>query len=128
MKVSKLTRAIEIIYGLILLIFGLNAFFMFMPGDVSAFSEKAANFMTALFETGYMVPLLGVIFVLIGLSYILNKYVSLGNIMLFPVMVNILLFHIFLDFNGWWIALILVALNIYMIKVYWKSYERIFDS
>jgi len=72
---SKVTMALRIVLGLILIIFGANKFFGFMPSP--ELPEAAGNFMGALAETGYMFPLIGAVEVIVGLLLVLNKWVPL---------------------------------------------------
>ena len=51
-----LTAVVRIILAVLLIFFGLNGFFQFMsPPDMP---EVAANFLGALFASGYMFPLI----------------------------------------------------------------------
>ena len=52
--------------GLPLLVFGLNAFFNFIPQPTTPMPEGAAAFAGALFKSGYMMQLIGVTFTWLG--------------------------------------------------------------
>jgi hypothetical protein len=56
--------AVRTLLGLVFAVFGLNGLLMFMPGDASGIPEGALKFSIALFETGYMNPLVSGIQVL----------------------------------------------------------------
>jgi len=114
-------RTIQIILGLALLVFGLNVFLQFMPAV--EFSEAGGAFAGALFGTEYIFPIIGIVFLLTGLLFTLNKYSALSAILLFPVTLNIILFHIFLDVSTMLFGLIIFILNVYMIRIHWKSYN-----
>ena len=58
--------------------------------------EPAAQFMGALAATGYFFPLLKATEVICGALLLSNKYVPLALVILAPIMVNILFFHLFL--------------------------------
>ena len=93
---SKVIMVLRILLGLVLVIFGTNKFYPFMPAPAEM-SEGAANFMGALNDTGYMFPLIGAIEVITGLLLLLKKWVPFALIVLAPVAVNIVLFHLFLE-------------------------------
>ena len=78
--------------GLIFVVFGLNGFHRFLPTPPSP-SGTAAQFMGALFTSNYMVPVFAL--QLIGGALLLaNRYVPIGLVLLGPVIVNIVLFHL----------------------------------
>lgn len=112
---TKVLLGIQIIVGLLLVLFGLSKFFQFMPSPPS--SEEMGMFMKALVKTGYMMPLVGAIQVLAGVSFVLNKFTPLMAIVITPVMLNAVLAHLFLDLSGIVAsAIILVLVFIVMFK------------
>ncbi len=58
--------------------------------------EKAQNFMGALAATGYFFPVLKIVETLSGLLLLIRKFSALALVLLAPVIVQIVLFHIFL--------------------------------
>jgi len=92
---GKLEVIARWILALILLFFGSNAFHNFLPAP--EMSGKIATFTEGMMVTGYFFPFLGIVMVLVGLSIIFNKWVSLALIILAPVSINIILYHLFLD-------------------------------
>ena len=126
MREITFTKVVRIIFGIALIIFGLNGFFMFLPGNPQ-FNEEAMAFLTALFATGYMFHLMSIIFVLSGVMFISNKWSAFGAVLLAPITFNILMFHIFLDFTGFLPALIPIILNIYLGIVHWPRYKPMFS-
>jgi len=116
-----LTVVVRIILAVVLLFFGLNGFFQFMtlpPGP-----EAAMNFLGALFVTGYMFPVINILFLISGLLLIFNRFVPLALVLITPITVNIILFHFFLNFSGGTFGFILALLNIYMLYVHWDSFK-----
>ena len=95
---TKILLIVQIIVGVLLIIFGLNKFLHFMPD--SPVSVEMGMFMGALAKTGYMFILVGAIQFLAGLAFVLNKYVPFMSIIIVPVMLNAVLAHLFLDFGG----------------------------
>jgi len=121
LRSKKLVRTVQIIFGIILIVFGLNIFLEFMPA--LEFNEVASAYLGALFVTGYIFPIMAIVWILVGLLFIFNKCSPLGAVIIFPISLNILLFHIFLDFTGFLFGFIMFILNIYMLYAHWNSYR-----
>jgi len=121
---SKVTIALRIVLGLILIIFGANKFAHFMP--VPELPEAASEFMGALNKTGYMFPLIGAIEVISGLLLILKKWVPFALILFAPIAVNILMYHIKLDMGNITPGLIVSVLTAALIYFNWNHYKSLF--
>src|SRR3989344_1394543 len=126
LKNRKLVRAVQIIFGLYLAFLGLIGYIVSLPAP--SYNEAGMAFLGALFNTGYMFHLMSIIFVLSGLMFIFNRFSAFGAVLLAPISVNISLFHIFLDFTGWWMALIIIILNIYLGIIHWPRYKQMFSK
>jgi hypothetical protein len=84
--------------GLMFLVFGSNDFLHFIPmGPMPA--GLAGQFLTALVAAHYFY-LVGTIMVVSGILFLVNRYVPLALVLLAPVLVNILLFHILMQPKG----------------------------
>ena len=95
------------VLGLVFVVFGMNGFLNFMPmGPVPAL---AGQFAGALIQSHYMVVVL-TLEVLSGLLLVTNSYALLATTFIAPVIVNILLFHIFLAPAGLPLAAFVAAL------------------
>ena len=126
----KLVRTVQILFGLYLVFFGVIGY---IPALLQAlpqpqYNDAALGFITALFATGYLIHLISIIFVLSGLMFIFNKWSAFGAVLLAPITVNIILFHLFLDFTGWWMVLILAILHIYLLVIHWPRYKPMFEK
>src|SRR6056297_100826 len=122
MKPTQLgIKIIRIILGVILLVFGLNHFFQFMPMPQPP--EPAMNFMGALTATGFMWSLIGIVQVISGIFLIIGRYVALGLVLFAPVALVILLHHIFLDPAGGLIGYITFILEVILLYAYLDAYK-----
>jgi len=121
--------------GVILLAFGLNKFLWFMPNfKFDDFPEaeylfKAMRYSGA--ETtghGYLLDLVGATEFFVGLLLVIKKWVSLALVVLMPVSVNIILFHVFTFFNPVYLvpAVLVFVVNTYLMYIYRDSYRPIF--
>jgi uncharacterized membrane protein YphA (DoxX/SURF4 family) len=119
----------RVLFGLPLVVFGLNGFLNFIkpPPDL-VMSEKAIQFSTALMESGYMTPLIGTTLLVPGLLLLINRFVPLALVLLAPFLVNSILFHVFLERSGLPMAVIFVALELYLAWVYRAAYRPLFVS
>jgi putative oxidoreductase len=89
----KITSVIARLLGVIFLVFGLSGFLRFIPMPPSI--GLAAQFGGAIFASHYWVIIFG-LQVLGGLLLLLNRFVVLALVLLGPVIVNILFFHVLL--------------------------------
>jgi uncharacterized membrane protein YphA (DoxX/SURF4 family) len=128
MKLSRKGPAIaRIALGLVFLVFGLNGFLQFLPQPASI-PERAASFGAALAATGYMFPLIKGVEVLVGASLLTNRFVPLALALIAPNVVNILLFHAFLAPSGVPLALVVLALELYLAWSYRESFRPMLAS
>jgi putative oxidoreductase len=116
---------IRILLGLMFAIFGSNAFLHFIP--MPPMQGPAGAFLGALVSSGYIyaiatLQVVGGLFLLIG-----GRLVPLGLTMLGPVIVNIVLYHIFLDQKGLLIACIVSIFSLFLLWAYRDKFPAIFN-
>jgi len=121
---SKLTMGLRIFLGLILLVFGANKFFHFLP--MPPMEGAPAEFMGALGNTGYMLPLIALTEVVAGVLLLLNKWVGLALILAAIISVNIVAFHLALYPAGVGLAAVVAILNIVLMYANWKKFKTLF--
>jgi uncharacterized membrane protein YphA (DoxX/SURF4 family) len=97
-------------------VFGSNVFFHFIPMPPQK-PSLATDFSKALMESNY-VYVVGFLQVAGGLLILIGRYVPLGLTLLGPVIVNILLFHIFLEPTGLPIAIVVAVLALFLLWRY----------
>jgi uncharacterized membrane protein YphA (DoxX/SURF4 family) len=118
------TKIIRIALGLALIVFGANKLFNFIP--MEAPTGSAGDFMNSLGATGYIFPVLGVLEIIIGAMLLLKKWVAFALILLAPISINILLFHLFLGISGLPVAIIILLFNGILIYKHWQQYKPLF--
>jgi putative oxidoreductase len=118
--------------GLAFIIFGLNFFLNFIPMPADPSPENAPHklFMGALFPTGYL-AFVKVLEILGGVLVAVPRTRNLGLLVLGPILVNILAFHIFLMkgatlFDPTLIVLCLLA--VYLLWVERGKWSRLFAA
>jgi hypothetical protein len=92
MKIAALIA--RILMGLVFLVFGLNGFLQFIPQGPMP-GGFAGQFMGALMASHYMLPVCALM-VVSAVLFLINRYVPLALTLIAPVIVNILLFHLFM--------------------------------
>jgi len=122
---SQFTLLVRIALGITLIVFGSNMVHPFIP--LPPPTGQAADFMNSLGATGYIFPVVGVLEILIGVLLLLKKWVAFALILLVPISLNILLFHLFLDIPGVSLALLVVLFNAILIYKHWKQYTPLFQ-
>ena len=117
---------VRVLLGLVFVVFGSNAFlhFLVQPPEMQG---QAGAFLTALMSSGYM-QVIAVLQVLGGLCLLFGaRFVPLGLTLLGPVIVNIVLFHIFLEPHGIPIAIITAVLALFLLWIYRFKFPAIFQ-
>lgn len=121
-----LTTIVSILLGLTLITFGLNKFFSFMP--VMELSAPGLEFMGAFVKIGYGMTAVAIVEIITGILIATNKYRALALVILFPVMLNALLFHLFLDPENILPAVLAVLMNIFLMYSSRNKYAPLFHS
>jgi putative oxidoreductase len=112
----------RILLGLPFLIFGLNAFFhFFTPPPIAG---DAGTFATIMYAHGWL-TFHGLLYVIAAVLLLVGRYVPVALVILGPILVNILLFHITLA-PGIGPGLVCAVLEIFLIYAYWPAFRAIF--
>jgi uncharacterized membrane protein YphA (DoxX/SURF4 family) len=118
-----LPTAARILMGLLFFVFGLNGFLNFLPQPSTPMPQGAVAFIGALMSSGYMLPLISGTELVVGILLLANRFVPLALALLAPVVVNILAFHLFLAPTGAGLAVVVLALEVYLAWAYRKAYR-----
>jgi len=123
---DKLFVGIQVISGLMLVMFGLNGFLQFMP--MGEMNPAMGAYMGALFITGFIFPIVSFIQIIVGISFITNKFTPLMAIIITPVMINAFIAHLFLDPAGIGGSLFII-ISIVLVMIRYKGrYKEIFKA
>jgi putative oxidoreductase len=106
MKIATLIA--RLLLGLIFVVFGLNGFFNFINMGPMP-SGLAGQFIGALAQSHYF-WVVAALQVAGGALLLVNRFVPLGLVLLGPVIVNIILYHVFLNLTGIGLAIVVVIL------------------
>ncbi len=112
----------RILLGLVFVFGGVTGLFELAEPEMG---EEGAAFMGAIMDTGYLWPVLKMTEIVCGVLLILGMFVPLALVVLAPVALNILLFHIFLEPSGVAIGLFLVVLGLYTAHQHRESFSSV---
>lgn len=121
----KLNLTIRIIFGFILLVFGIIEVFKL---STMHFSGHAQVLMDALVGAEYFFPIIGGIEIISGVSLIMNRFVPLALLLMMPISINFLLFHLFLDATSIPPAIVIFVLNGYLLFAHAKYYKSLLNK
>jgi putative oxidoreductase len=111
----------RILLGLMMLVFGLNKFFHFIPMEPPV-AEEALAYM-AVIVGSYIGTVIAVVEIVTGLMLLINKYLALAAVLVFPVMLNAFLYHITLDPANSAGAILALLFNIILLWDKKESYQ-----
>ncbi|RIA10537.1 DoxX-like protein [Flavobacteriaceae bacterium MAR_2010_72] len=120
---SKIFMVARILLALLVLVFGLNKFFNYLPAP-EGMSEAAGAYFGAL-ASAKVITLIGVVEVLTGLALLFNKYGALMAIIFMSVSVNIIMYHVNLDPGNIGPGLAVFVLNIVVLFGYKDKYKSL---
>ena len=111
---KKILFVVSLLFGLMFINSGLNKFFNYIPVPKDL-PEGLIKLMGAFMEIKWWLPLIAVAEIIGGILVIIPKYRALGAIIIFPVMIGILLTHIINAPSGFILAIVLFAINLWII-------------
>ncbi len=118
---KKFILIVSILFGLMFINAGLSKFFNYipMPEDIPS---NLTRLMNSILKIDWLWQLFGTLEILGGILFMINKFRALGAIIIFPIMVGILITHIFfVYYNRLPIAIALMSINLWVI---WENREK----
>lgn len=119
------TTISRILLGFIYLVFGLDYFLHFIPYEPNH-TGRVAAFKAGLKGVGYFYPMLKSIQIIGGLSLVVNQYAPFFAVVLFPISLNVFLYHTILVPSGWLMGVLLIVPNLFLGYAYRKYYSEMF--
>jgi uncharacterized membrane protein YphA (DoxX/SURF4 family) len=124
--VRHLPTAARALLGFAFFTCGLNGFLNFLPQPTTPMPDGAVALTMAFMKSGYMFQLVAGTQLVAGAMLLLNRFLPLALAMLAPVVVNIVLFHVFLAPEGLGVALFVLALELYLAWAYRGAFSALF--
>ena len=123
MKIATIIS--RILLGFIYLVFGLDYFLHFIPYEPHH-TGKVAAFKAGLIGVGYFYPMIKSIQIVGGISLLIDQYAPFFAVVVFPISVNVFLYHTILVPSGWLMGVLLIAPNLFLGYAYRKFYHGMF--
>lgn len=115
---------IRTLIGLLFLFTSIGFFLKLLPEPELTGNFKA--FQVGLVASTYLIPLAKTVELLCGLSFVSGRFVTLANLLILPVTINILFINFFLTPEGIPIALFVFFGNLFLIYSHWGNYKGLF--
>jgi hypothetical protein len=109
-------------------VFGLNGFLNFIPPPPDPMPERAVQLGAAFTSSGYLLQLIKGTEVLCGLLLLCNRFVPLALVVLAPVVVNIVAFHLWLVPSGMGLSLAVLGLELYLAWAYRRAFAPLLTA
>jgi len=128
MKIAMIV--VRTLMGLLFVFASISFFLMYyfklfpmppMEGTVKTFNDGLGS-------VGYFFPLLKVTELLCGIALLVGRYVPLALVVIAPVVVNIFMFHAFIDASGLPVAVFLVLAEIFLAYHYRDAFKPLLRS
>jgi putative oxidoreductase len=123
MKIATIIS--RILLGFIYLVFGLDYFLHFIPYEPHH-TGRVAAFKAGLIGVGYFYPMIKSIQIVGGIALLINLYAPFFAVVLFPISVNVFLYHTILVPSGWLMGVLLIVPNLFLGYAYRKYYSGMF--
>ena len=120
MKIAMII--VRTLMGLLFIFASVVVLFNLMGPPPEFPNEIARKFNEGMFAPPYFVKVLKITELLCGIAFVAGRYVPLATVVIAPVIINIFLYHAFVDTSGLPVAIFLVAANIFVAYYYRKSY------
>jgi len=118
---AKTKLILRVLLGLFLFVFGLNKFLQFMA--MPDMPKAASEFMGALMGSGYVMPMVAITEIATGALLVSGMFVPLALVLLAPLSVNIVLFHLVLAPAAIAPAAAVAILNVALLFMHIEAYR-----
>ena len=119
MKIAVLI--IRILMGLMFAFASIAFFFKLVDAPEQTGSVKIFN--DGIAASIYLMPTVKVFELLCAIAFLSGRFVPLATVVIFPIILNILLFHVFLEPSGLPVALLLMLGNLFLAFYYRDKYK-----
>ena len=118
---QKILNVLSVLLGLMIVNSGLNKLFNYIPVPADL-PEAVVKDNAAMMEIQWLMPLIAVAEIIGGLLLLMKRTRPMGVLVVFPVMVGVLLVHLFVMTQGLPIALVIWAILGWLIYEYRDKY------
>jgi len=117
---------VRILMGMMFAFASLAFFFKLIPqpdmtGDIKIFND-------GIVASVYLIPTLKIFELICSIAFLSGRFVPLATIVIFPIILNITLYHAFLNTSGLPVAVLLMIGNLFLAYYHRDKYRAIFVS
>ena len=123
---KKAVSVVRRLFGLALVLAGIDHFVTFLPHR--EIGGSAATLVSALEETGYILTLVHAVNLVAGLCLLCSLFAPLAVLLATPFVLNVFLFHLFLDPEGLFVAVPLLFLHAFLVWGYRYHYDELLQA
>lgn len=116
----------RILMGLMFLFASISFFFKLITPPPASGAMKI--FSDGLEASVYLLPTVKILELFCGLAFLSGRFVPLATVLISPIIVNIVLIHLFLDPKGLPVAIFLVLANSLLAYFHRESYKALFKA
>jgi putative oxidoreductase len=116
---NRIYTVIRYLFGAAMTFFGISNLFQLLTQH--EFPKEAGKLMSAFIDSGYIIQTVGLTQLLFGMALLFNRFIPLALLLFAPVVVNVLLFHLFLDIASIPMAMPVVGMTAFLFT-YHKSH------
>lgn len=124
MKIAAMI--VRLLLGLMFLFASVVVLFKLMPQPEPTGEVKV--FMDGMNASGYLMTLIKITELVCAIAFISGFFVPLATVVIFPVIVNILMFHLFLDPKSLPLAILLMLADLFLAYYYRDRYKAMLKA
>lgn len=117
---------VRVLMGLMFAFASIVVLFKLVPQPEQTGNVKI--FMDGMTASVYMMTTIKVIELICAVAFLSGKFVPLATVVIFPITVNILLFHVFVEPEGLLVAILLMIGNLFLAWHYRNKYKPLFKA
>jgi putative oxidoreductase len=121
MKIAMII--VRTLMGLLFIAAAITVLFNLVQPDMTQMTDAVRKFNEGLDAAPYFIKLLKITELVCGIAFVVGRYVALAAIVIAPIIINIFLFHFFLDPANLAVPIFLVAANIFVAYYYRDRYR-----
>ena len=116
------TIIIRVLLGAMYLFASISYFFNIMPAEMPAMTADQTKFMTGVTASVYLMPLIKGTELVAGLLLLIGRTAPLAALLIFPVTLNIFLYHAFLGPKELPMVAVMLIFNVFLSFAYRQKY------
>ncbi len=121
MKIASII--VRVLMGLMFAFASIVVLFKLMPQPEQTGNVKI--FMDGMTASVYLMTTVKIVELVCAIAFLSGRFVALATVVIFPINLNILLFHVFLEPSGLILAILLILGNLFLAYYYRDKYKSI---